>query len=177
MTPRRLGHGAVGRADLLIIEKPNDLRQTGSADFSLPRHIRCVASPLVADGAEAGVKSVDAPRFGHLFQPPSTRTGCSHTLVCGPTFIFQTPPLRPGFLECSGLQDEPLTVRKLAIVEALTLPAVRLTVESQLAIHLPAVLAQGPDVLAGFRLPRWIRFAEGTVEGLVRHTADFTPKM
>ena len=59
-----------------------------------------------------------------------------------------------GLPHRAGLENVSPTVREHAVVQALTFPPVRLAVEAELAIDLPAVLAEGPDVFSGLRLPR-----------------------
>jgi len=66
-----------------------------------------------------------------------------------PAVSHQPLALRLCFLERQLSQDEQVTVRQLAVVQALTFPAVRLSVKPKLAIDLFAVLPERPDVLTG----------------------------
>jgi hypothetical protein len=67
--------------------------------------------------------------------------------------------------------DKSLSVRKFAVVEALTLPPVRLAVKPQLAVDLPAVLPQRPDVFTWRWLSRWRRCVE-LEPVVISHVAD-----
>jgi len=53
-----------------------------------------------------------------------------------------------GFLEREFAREEPPALGQFAIKQTLTLPPVRLAVESEFAVDLSAVLAEGPDALA-----------------------------
>ena len=54
-----------------------------------------------------------------------------------------------GLPHRTGLENVSPTVREHAIVQTLTLPAVRLAVKPELAIDPAAVLTKGPNVVAG----------------------------
>jgi hypothetical protein len=71
--------------------------------------------------------------------------------VAFPSLLDEPRPLRIGLAQRLLTQNETLAVGKFPLVQEPAFPAVGLTVKPQLAVDLPAVFSQGPQVFTGRR--------------------------